>query len=96
MDTRRNYLLRKHKLSVMTGMSVMVAGVKLEIVRDPARKVAWIEGWGTNLLGSVGEAAISSAADILLLRAQRFLGPNWKVLGLPEHSQPTLPSVVMP
>lgn len=95
MDTRRNYLLRKHKLTVMTGLSVMVAGVWLTVKRDGSTKQAWLEATGSNLLGDVGEAAISHSVSMLLLRAQRFLGPDWTIRGLTEV-QPTLPPVIAP
>ena len=85
MDTRRDYLLRRHKLRTTGSLQVCVAGVELTVIRDASTKTATIVQRGEvshDLVeGPVGRAAVSTAREFLRLRAERFLGPEWKIIG---------------
>ena len=75
--------MRQYKLRTIGSLTVYVVGVELSMVRDAATKTATLvqRGEVDPVLGVVGEAALSTARQLLKLRAERFLGSEWKIVG---------------
>lgn len=75
---------------IHTGLSVVVCGQKISIVRDEVRKIANVVILpidSRTLLEGDG-AEIQEAIDSLIARAKRFLGREWQVrYGIPFEGE---------
>lgn len=63
-------------MAIKTGLSVVIAGCTIEVVKDSDSKRASVE-----VRGDVGRNldAVKVAADLLAQRARRTLGGGWEV-----------------
>ena len=70
-------------MAIHTGLSVTVCGHLIQLDRDDVTKIAQVVVSVINGHHVTGleQEAVKTAADLLLRRAQRFLGGGWTVVG---------------
>lgn len=76
-------------MAIHSGLSVTVCGHLVRLERDEKRKraVVVVERINGHVVTGLEQSAVKVAADLLVMRAQRFLGIQWTIVGWTQTIQ---------